>query len=451
MEREPESENTTPRKRIAVACGRCRKRKIRCSGDPGTGQPCHNCKNAGAEPCRFLRVSSTETTLRNESNFHYNMDSARAYQARGAVASLSPAVSQFPDGLPAMASGEMLGSYRHGATSTAAYPSYTTAAAGKQPYYASPAVPGWATQGYAEDGVDYGGLQYGQPPHSYLTLEDEVRLTTKSPPASRFSPTGKYSNGAGAGAATSGNIYIDVDPGYPYTNSPTLVHRPSAAPISAVDLPNFSLSGMPQHLHSSSSKERLLPSPTRSLPSSNGVVGYRNDHTTTNLSTNPYQQTKVTSVASSTHTSPINTLSDVTGGGYSSFDHSPLAAYPSTTASQASSTSSTSSRGTAATSIADIYSHQSSSAHESIFSAAENSLRSQSGAELSYRYSDTRGDSGASAPSQLANGQVYTTIPPLPSVGGSSGAAPYLMAGGGGGGGAEGEGHRRAVAGLHAA
>ncbi len=68
--------NAQPRRRIPVAvcshsiyilqssnkntlqCGRCRKRKIRCSGDPGNGQPCSNCKSAGNEACQFLRVGS---------------------------------------------------------------------------------------------------------------------------------------------------------------------------------------------------------------------------------------------------------------------------------------------------------------------------------------------------------------------------------------------------------
>lgn len=39
-----------------IKCGRCRKRKIRCSGDPGNGLPCVSCKSAGYEPCLFLRV-----------------------------------------------------------------------------------------------------------------------------------------------------------------------------------------------------------------------------------------------------------------------------------------------------------------------------------------------------------------------------------------------------------
>ncbi len=42
-------------------CQRCRKRKIKCSGDPGNGQGCSNCRSAGTPPsvCTFLRVCST--------------------------------------------------------------------------------------------------------------------------------------------------------------------------------------------------------------------------------------------------------------------------------------------------------------------------------------------------------------------------------------------------------
>jgi hypothetical protein len=48
------------RRRIAVACARCRKRKIRCSGDPGNGAGCTHCKAAGILPsaCQFHRVGS---------------------------------------------------------------------------------------------------------------------------------------------------------------------------------------------------------------------------------------------------------------------------------------------------------------------------------------------------------------------------------------------------------
>lgn len=42
-------------------CSRCRKRKIKCSGDMSNGQGCLNCKNAGSDPgtCRFLRACVT--------------------------------------------------------------------------------------------------------------------------------------------------------------------------------------------------------------------------------------------------------------------------------------------------------------------------------------------------------------------------------------------------------
>ncbi|KAI5785963.1 hypothetical protein EDC01DRAFT_198603 [Geopyxis carbonaria] len=54
-----------PRRRIPVACGRCRKRKIRCSGDPGDSTGCANCKSAGITQgqCIFLRVSSSNIEL----------------------------------------------------------------------------------------------------------------------------------------------------------------------------------------------------------------------------------------------------------------------------------------------------------------------------------------------------------------------------------------------------
>ncbi|KAH8706238.1 hypothetical protein BGZ61DRAFT_531458 [Ilyonectria robusta] len=75
---------STQRKRIAVACGRCRKRKIRCSGDNGNGSPCTNCRNAGWEPCQYLRVASQEAQMKN-GNFSYNIDASRQFQTIGPV------------------------------------------------------------------------------------------------------------------------------------------------------------------------------------------------------------------------------------------------------------------------------------------------------------------------------------------------------------------------------
>ncbi|EAT81166.1 hypothetical protein HBI56_105180 [Parastagonospora nodorum] len=59
------------RRRIAVACARCRKRKIRCSGDPGNGAGCSSCRQAGVEPssCQFHRVGS-DNVHKVIDNFH---------------------------------------------------------------------------------------------------------------------------------------------------------------------------------------------------------------------------------------------------------------------------------------------------------------------------------------------------------------------------------------------
>jgi hypothetical protein len=65
MSREEENmDSGQARRRIAVACARCRKRKIRCSGDPGDGTGCNSCKGAGVDVnvCQFHRVGSGDAS-----------------------------------------------------------------------------------------------------------------------------------------------------------------------------------------------------------------------------------------------------------------------------------------------------------------------------------------------------------------------------------------------------
>ncbi|KAH8601693.1 hypothetical protein B0O99DRAFT_680817 [Bisporella sp. PMI_857] len=63
-----ETNSSGVRRRIPVACGRCRKRKIRCSGDTGNGGPCTNCKSAGNDVCQFLRVQSQEAQFKSDAS-----------------------------------------------------------------------------------------------------------------------------------------------------------------------------------------------------------------------------------------------------------------------------------------------------------------------------------------------------------------------------------------------
>ncbi|KAJ5707970.1 hypothetical protein N7488_007771 [Penicillium malachiteum] len=50
--------SNTQRRRVPVACHRCRKRKIKCSGDAGDGQGCSNCRSSGSKDCQFFRVKA---------------------------------------------------------------------------------------------------------------------------------------------------------------------------------------------------------------------------------------------------------------------------------------------------------------------------------------------------------------------------------------------------------
>jgi hypothetical protein len=99
-----------------------------------------------------MQVSSQETPLRcDSSEFTYDLNSARSYQARGTVPSMGPITSQYsPEGIPVMGSGEMLSSYRHVAGSGYPY-------IGKGCYGSG--VPAWSANGYTEDAADY-GLQW---------------------------------------------------------------------------------------------------------------------------------------------------------------------------------------------------------------------------------------------------------------------------------------------------
>ncbi|KAG6042886.1 hypothetical protein E4U17_001180 [Claviceps sp. LM77 group G4] len=91
---EKTEEPSVPRKRIAVACGRCRQRKIRCSGDNGTGAACTNCKTAGTERCQFLRVSSLVVLGGRPENISYDLPLSQSTANRHPA--LSPTVSSLP-------------------------------------------------------------------------------------------------------------------------------------------------------------------------------------------------------------------------------------------------------------------------------------------------------------------------------------------------------------------
>ncbi|KAJ0337679.1 hypothetical protein COL922a_006476 [Colletotrichum nupharicola] len=417
-EREPETD-TPPRKRIAVACGRCRKRKIRCSGDAGNGMPCQNCKAAGIDACHFLRVASQEApwVQPSDPSFSYELKAARAYQAVGGhalAASSTHYASEMHDGLPRAP--------QHGGypPSTAGYSSYGTT--GK--YYSSMPASWTSPAAYPADdgtGVDYSAMGYPSYPYHSQDASYLYRMTA-------------------AKAPSNADLYVNTDgTGYGYSSSgAALVHRPAAAGgVSPADAPNFSLSNVAASLpHTSSGGDRLLPNPSR-LPTGN-VLAYRTDGPA--ASSSYATSAKSTGSGCSNNPSPTSAVSEVT----TSYDASPVSAYPPAPHTLPSMTHlhhhhhQQHHRLSNAT-AADMAGYPSStSSADSIFTPSETSLRTHgSASELSYKYSDasstgssgrrgsgetsaSSGSSGGGGGGSLANGQTYT----VPTPGSAMYAAP---------------------------
>ncbi|KAH8728433.1 hypothetical protein GQ44DRAFT_47266 [Phaeosphaeriaceae sp. PMI808] len=94
MERdEPTIDGGPVRRRIAVACARCRKRKIRCSGDPGNGIGCKSCRSAGVDAlsCQFHRVGS-DNVHKVMSSYHQAHTSTETGSSNGSIP-ISPAMT----------------------------------------------------------------------------------------------------------------------------------------------------------------------------------------------------------------------------------------------------------------------------------------------------------------------------------------------------------------------
>ncbi|KAK0618842.1 hypothetical protein B0T14DRAFT_536884 [Immersiella caudata] len=215
-----DSDSPQQRKRIAVACGRCRKRKIRCSGDMGQGQPCLNCKNAGADQCLFLRVHAGT----GGGDFGYSVSDARVLATRTPVA--MPGTYP-PDGLP---NGDVLANSYRGSAGYAYPPTKS--------YY--PAVSSY--------GPHYGAEEFDFQP---LVSSDVAMMHPGSWSARKGSAYG--------------SMYVDPSPsaygGYGSATTP-LVHRPAPSVSSDTTGP-LSLSNFGADLPSTTSSDRVLPTPTR--------------------------------------------------------------------------------------------------------------------------------------------------------------------------------------------
>ncbi|KAF7560627.1 hypothetical protein G7046_g3495 [Stylonectria norvegica] len=371
MERECDNEVTPQRKRIAVACGRCRKRKIRCSGD-ASGGPCTNCKNAGYEPCQFLRVASQETTMKNE-GFTYNLEASRQYQARApSIAPPLPTIPQYPDNV-------------------AIHPSDPLA------YRQSSASLGYNSKPYCS------GISAW--PNAYAEQQQSVGYPMYPPYSSPQEPDYNMNYSFGSGPERKPNpLYLDNDSNYAYSSGPAtnaLAHRPAPG----LDGSNFSFQNVANGSSSSvNGHERVLPTPVGRTMASSGTSSYRNDSTSSTYSKG--------SQASTTGTSPGSPVSEVPSS-YTSYDSSSVSSYqpPSTHLSRPN----------------DLYSTVGSS--DSVFPPTEPLRGPGSVPDMTYRYTDTttsqhRRESMSNARA-MALSQGSTTYVPQ----GASHHAPYMLPG----------------------
>ncbi|EMT62605.1 Putative transcriptional regulatory protein C2H10.01 [Fusarium odoratissimum] len=347
---ERDDDVTPQRKRIAVACGRCRKRKIRCSGDTGNGGPCTNCKNAGFEPCQFLRVASHEAPIVKSDGFSYSLEASRQYQARGssAMSSLHSTAPAYTDGVSSYTSDPFV------------YRAPTTYGYGAKPYCP---LATWG-HGYTDDQSYYNSMY--QAPYSSVHDSDYA-----------------ISHRIASGTPGKSALCVDMEPNYAYSggnNVTSLVHRPVPVTTDSGSLA-LGFQNMPGSVNIG---DRLLPAPVgrTALPNSMGS-SYKNDS-----GSSIYSSSSKSSQASTSGTSPVSSTSEAPSS-YTSYESSSMSStsgclpsYPANLTSQYGRQSN------------DYYSYTGSS-DASVLGPAD-SMRQ--GPEMTYRYIDTTNSVTAAPP-----------------------------------------------------
>ncbi|KAK7404088.1 hypothetical protein QQX98_010103 [Neonectria punicea] len=344
-----ETDDASPqRKRIAVACGRCRKRKIRCSGDTGNGMPCYNCKNAGFDPCLYLRVASQETQLKHES-YSYSVDASRQYHSRGST--VVPTQPPQYDGL----------AYRPGPSTFA--------------YHGRPfdAASTWASNMSVEQqGVNYGA--YPPPYHAVQQAHQDSDLNLTS-----FANLVHRAAAHGHGTATARCSFENV--GHVAATMPGPIHT-GAAVSAASPPPSVAVADI---------HDRILPVSRVSTPAGRAALVAAGGTPYRNESSSPAHGRSSQSSASSA--APMTPSSDASASGFANYESS---------SSMSNAASSYPPMGLAAhlSRSSDLYAPTgtSESAMYSAGTSAGESMRSSgSGPDMTYRYTDTT-TSGTGSP-----------------------------------------------------
>jgi hypothetical protein len=196
------------------------------------------------------------------------------------------------------ANGEMLATYRPGATY-----SY-----GGKSYYAGVAA-GWSEGG---GGVEY-PIEYSQ----YPLVSHHDTSHGLPYPQHWSSSRSKHSSASGSSSSAAASMYVDADSAYTaYGGNTTLVHRPAAPASEAHN--NFSFSSMSASLPSAG-PDRLLPTPTVSRSVGGAALassGYRGgDALAAYATVTPAKSTDSASSVSSQSTAS-SSVTEVAAAGY---------------------------------------------------------------------------------------------------------------------------------------
>lgn len=258
------SGNQQPRRRIAVACGRCRKRKIRCSGDKGSGNGCDNCKNAGNDSCQFLRVQSDECSLyTTPAEFPYSEDT-RSSQCRLMPSSYNTyygnGQAQYPQVVNSMAHGAT--PYRTTSVSNFQWPGQHS---GKSMY----SIP--LGSEFGDEGVDYSpqlqGASYRMSSQEHLSIPSNAQPQTNQRLWNSGANALKNSTSGMSAGLYGDELATPFQPAQLTTSYGTQSFPLRPAPH--VDSGNFSLRNLASSLPNASPiNDRLLPVPAVARQSS---------------------------------------------------------------------------------------------------------------------------------------------------------------------------------------
>ncbi|RMZ81894.1 hypothetical protein DV738_g1959, partial [Chaetothyriales sp. CBS 135597] len=283
-----EKPGPAPRKRVPVACERCRKRKIKCSGDEGGS--CVNCRNAGiADSCQFMRVASVDPNI------------LRAMRG-GSVWHGSHRYTPYPTGYKS-----------HNATSQSTYPTYVS-------------------NSYSSQELSV-GLEY-----TYPVASQHSPWSRSNSYAAQYSPyeeqpTASYSSQANPAFLLPNSDPMTASGTYPYPKTPLnlLLHESSAQLPSSQPISHLVTTSYPDTVYDQAVPYSALTNSAQAAFKGEQSNGYQNicmpqppSATTDRTLPNPsrlfssYQMSNIDSLPSTATVSHRSSLGWMTGSSSSS-------------------------------------------------------------------------------------------------------------------------------------